>query len=171
MAKQQVLCVYYSRTGKTRAAMEEVSAALGGELVELDDGVNRAGVLGAARSCLDAVRKSTRFLKPFAAKGEVKTYDLVVIGTPVWAGRCSSVVREFLKKYGRDCRRVAYVITRGTAKERYEQVYDQMDRYTAAPHVAAVSLKGGDAGEHFWRDAFVKEVREILEKERSGDAK
>ena len=148
MAKQQVLCVYYSRTGKTRAAMEEVSAALGGELVELDDGVNRAGVLGAARSCLDAVRKSTRFLKPFAAKGEVKTYDLVVIGTPVWAGRCSSVVREFLKKYGRDCRRVAYVITRGTAKERYEQVYDQMDRYTAAPHVAAVSLKGGDAGEH-----------------------
>ena len=157
MAKQQVLCVYYSRTGKTRAAMEEVSAALGGELVELDDGVN-------------AVRKSTRFLKPFAAKGEVKTYDLVVIGTPVWAGRCSSVVREFLKKYGRDCRRVAYVITRGTAKERYEQVYDQMDRYTAAPHVAAVSLKGGDAGEHFWRDAFVKEVREILEKERNGDA-
>ena len=165
-----ILCIYYSRTGKTRGVMADIAKSLEAELVEITDGVDRSGLMGAMRSCLDAVRKSTRFLKPFAAKGEVKTYDLVVIGTPVWAGRCSSVVREFLKKYGRDCRRVAYVITRGTAKERYEQVYDQMDRYTAAPHVAAVSLKGGDAGEHFWRDAFVKEVREILEKERNGDA-
>ena len=41
MAKQQVLCVYYSRTGKTRAAMEEVSAALGGELVDSEVPMSR----------------------------------------------------------------------------------------------------------------------------------
>ena len=168
MAK--ILCIYYSRTGKTRTAMEEIAAALGGELVALDDGVNRAGFPGAVRSCLDAVRRSTRILKPFRTAEEIRNYDLVIIGTPVWAGRCSSVVREFLKKYGRDCRRTAYVITRGTEQVRYEQVFDQMDRYTASPRAAAVSLRGGDAGEHFWRDTFVKEVREILEKERRADA-
>ena len=162
MAKQQVLCVYYSRTGKTRAAMEEVSAALGGELVELDDGVNRAGVLGAARSCLDAVRKSTRFLDKIEMKHPIAEYDLVILGTPVWAGRCSSIMREFLKKYGRDLKRVAYVITRASERVRYEQVYEQMDLYTAAPHLCAVSLRGGDEGEMFWREEFIKEVNKVL---------
>ena len=34
-----VLCIYYSRTGKTKAAMEEIAGALDAELVELRDGV------------------------------------------------------------------------------------------------------------------------------------
>ena len=38
-----VLCIYYSRTGKTKAAMEEIAGALDAELVELRDGVERGG--------------------------------------------------------------------------------------------------------------------------------
>ena len=37
MAWNNVLCVYYSRTGNTRAAMEEIAKALGAELAELED--------------------------------------------------------------------------------------------------------------------------------------
>ncbi len=162
MSGKKVLCVYYSRTGKTRSAMTGIAQALNGELLEITDGVKRNGLLGAARSCLDAVRKSTRFLDKIEMKHPIAEYDLVILGTPVWAGRCSSIMREFLKKYGRDLKRVAYVITRASERVRYEQVYEQMDLYTAAPHLCAVSLRGGDEGEMFWREEFIKEVNKVL---------
>ena len=41
-----ILCIYYSRTGSTRDAMTEIAQALGAELVELKDGVNRSGFGG-----------------------------------------------------------------------------------------------------------------------------
>ena len=87
MSGKKVLCVYYSRTGKTRNAMTAVAQALGGELVEITDGVDRSGLIGAARSCLDAVRRSTRFLDKLEMKHPITDYDLVILGTPVWAGR------------------------------------------------------------------------------------
>ena len=67
-----------------------------------------------------------------------------------------------LKKYGKDLTRVAYLITRSNEKNRYEQVYDQMDIYTAEPHICAASIKAGDVGEVFWRDEFLKELERTL---------
>ena len=160
MAK--ILCVYYSRTGKTKRTMEKVAQALGAELLEITDGVNRKGAIGCARSCLDAVRKATRFLDDFRTEHKLGEYDAVVIGTPIWAGRCSSIVREFLKKYGRDCKQVAYVVTRGMDENRQEDVFDQMDAYTARPHLCGVSLKADCVGEDFWREEFLREFERKL---------
>ena len=160
-----ILCIYYSRTGKTRSVMAEIASSLDAELVEITDGVNRAGLIGAVKSCLDAVRKSTRFLEHFHTEKDLKDYDLVIIGTPVWAGRCSSIVREFLKKYGRDLERVAYVITRTDEKNHQEQVFDQMDLYTAAPRLCAASIRAGDVGEAFWREEFLKELSRARSRE------
>ena len=159
------LCIYYSRTGKTKNVMTEIAAALDAELVEITDGVSRSGLIGAAKSCLDAVRKSTRFLEHFHTEKDLKDYDLVIIGTPVWAGRCSSITREFLKKYGMDLQRVAYVIPRADEKNHQEQVFEQMDLYTAAPHICGASIKAGDVGEAFWREEFLKELARAQSKE------
>ena len=159
-----ILCIYYSRTGKTRNTMTEIAKALDAELVEITDGVDRSGLRGAVRSCLDAVRKSTRVLEKFETSQPISAYDLVVIGTPVWAGRCSSITREFLKKYGKDIKKAAYVITRADEKRKQEQVFDQMDLYTAAPRICAGSIKAGDVGEDFWREEFLRELNRTLEK-------
>ena len=69
-----ILCVYYSRTGKTRDTMTAIAEALDAELVEITDGVSRGGFFGSIRSCLDAVRKSTRFLEPFKTEKAIKDY-------------------------------------------------------------------------------------------------
>ena len=153
-----ILCIYYSRSGKTRQAMEAVAADLEAELVELTDGVDRKGNLRAVAACFDAVRKATRPLEPFQTAKPIDQYDLVIIGTPVWAGRCCSVIREFLKKYGSDLSRVAYLLTRGS-KRKYEEVCRQMDTYTAAPHLYWASLQAGSAGEAFWRTEFIRQIR------------
>ena len=39
-----ILCIYYSRTGNTKKAMEEIAAALDAELAELRDDADRSGV-------------------------------------------------------------------------------------------------------------------------------
>ena len=112
MAWNNVLCMYYSRTGRTKKAMEDIARVLGAELVELRDGVDRSGWGGWIRCGLDAMRKSTRPVK-YQTKFPLTDYRLVIIGTPVWAGRCSSVVRGFLKQHGRELRNASYVLTRG----------------------------------------------------------
>lgn len=156
-----VLCIYYSRSGKTKQAMEEIAQALNAELVEITDGEDRSGFKGFMRSGMEAMRRSTRPLKPYELQRGLEEYRLVVIGTPVWAGRCSSVVRAFLKRRGLEMKRVAYLLTRDSDKH-YEEVYEQMDQYVSRPHVAAGSVRVGDVGYAFWRDKFIQDARAYL---------
>ncbi|MCI8910320.1 MAG: hypothetical protein HFG09_06535 [Oscillibacter sp.] len=156
-----ILCVYYSRTGHTKQAMEEIAQALDAELAEISDGMDRSGALGVLRSGLDAMRRTTRPIKSFQPRRPLESYRLVIVGSPIWAGRCSSVVRGFLKQYGKMISNAAYVVTRGS-EDRNEDVFDQMDLYTPCGHQAAVSLRKGSVGYAFWEEEFLRQVREFL---------
>ena len=90
-----ILCIYYSRSGRTRQVMEEIAQELEAELVELHDGVDRAGVRGILRSGLDAMRRTPQPVEPIQTAQNLKDYRLVILGTPTWAGRCSSVMRSW----------------------------------------------------------------------------
>ncbi len=156
-----ILCMYYSRTGNTKKAMLEIAEALGAETVELRDAAERGGFGGWLRCGLDAMRKTTRPLSRFETERPLGDYRLVILGTPVWAGRCSSVMRAFLKAYGNELREVAYVATR-SSEGRFEEVYDQMDLYVPERRKAAVSLRCNSVGYHFWQEEFLRQVRELL---------
>lgn len=157
-----ILCMYYSRTGNTKNAMAEIAEALGADLVELSDDVDRTGWKGWLRCGLDAMRRTTDPLKDFETPRPLSEYRLVIIGTPVWAGRCSSVVRGFLKKHGKKLGHVAYVLTR-KGEDKYEEIYQQMDLYTNCGHEAAVSLRYGSVGYAFWQEEFLRQIREYLD--------
>ena len=159
---KDVLCIYYSRSGKTKKAMDEIASVLDAETVRLWDTAGRDGWLGWLRCGLDAMRKDTRPLCRFETERALEDYRLVIVGTPVWAGRCSSITRAFLKRYGHRLNHVAYVITRG-GENRYEEIYRQMDSYVPQPHKAAVSLRMDDVGSHFWEEDFLRQVRRLLE--------
>ena len=156
-----VLCIYYSRTGSTRAAMEEIARELGAELVELRDGVNRSGARGWLRCGMDAMRRTCPQAEKPETKRPLSDYRLVIIGSPVWAGRCSSVARSFLKQYGKELQNAAYVLLRGS-EDKNEEVYDQMDLYTPCGHRAAVSLRSGSVGYAFWQEEFLRQIRDFL---------
>ncbi len=160
MAWNNILCIYYSRTGNTKKAMEEIAQALGAELASLDDSVDRSGWRGWLRSGMDAMRRSTRSVT-YQTKFPLIDYRLVIVGTPVWAGRCSSVVRGFLKRHGRELRNASYVVTRGS-EDKSEAVFNQMDLYTPCGHRTAVSLRPGSVGYAFWQDDFLRQTKEFL---------
>ena len=156
-----ILCVYYSRTGNTKDTMTEMAKALGAELVEIRDGVERGGIGGWLRCGLDAMSRTVPPVSAFETEKPLSQYRLVILGTPVWAGRCSSVMRSFLKKHGRKLGAAAYVLLRGS-EDKNEEIYDQMDALTPCGHCAAVSLRRGSVGYAFWQEDFLRQVREYL---------
>ena len=158
---KDILCLYYSRTGHTKFAMEEIAAALDCECVEMRDRVDRDGAIGWLRCGLDAMRKDTAPLLHFETDRPLEDYRLVIIGTPVWAGRCSSVVRAFLRTYGQRLQAVSYVVTR-SGEGKFQDVYSQMDQYVTDPHLTDVSLRLDSVGCDFWREEFLRQTREVL---------
>lgn len=153
------LCVYYSRTGNTEKLMREIASELQCELVKLDDGVDRGGLKGWLTSGKQAMARRIPPVKPLKTAFPLDLYDLVIIGTPVWAGRCSAPVRSFLMEYGDQLRRTAYVITRGS-DVRYEEVFEQMDMYVRSPRISAVTIRPNTVGSTFWRDEFLTSIRD-----------
>ena len=165
-----ILCIYYSRTGNTRRAMREIAVEVDAEIVSITDGELREGTRGYIKAGMQAMRKSTRPLEPFTTDKPLSEYKLVIIGTPVWAGRCSCPIRSLLKRRGLELERVAYVLTRSSS-HRCEAVFQQMDLYTKNPHVLDVSLLPGDVSYKFWRDKFIQDVKRYLESYHDDHAK
>lgn len=138
---KKILCLYYSRSGNTRAAMEKIAQLLDAELAEITDGKARKGLFGFLGSGFDAMKKSPEQLLPFETEQSLDAYEHIILGTPVWAGRCSSIMRTFLMEKGAQlCPRVSYVITH-MGDSPYEQVYTQMDHYLPQPHTFGLSLQ------------------------------
>ena len=88
---QDVLCVYYSRSGNTKKVMKSIAAELNAELVQLTDGVERGGLRGWFRCGLDAVKRDCPAARPIETERRLENYRLVIIGPPVCAGRCTSI--------------------------------------------------------------------------------
>ena len=149
-----------------KKAMEEVAEALDCECLEIRDKVERSGTMGYLRCCFDAMHKRTSAVSRPKCQKPLSDYKLVILGTPVWAGRCSSVIRGFLKRRGYEIQNAAYLITHKSEQD-YKDVFRQMDLYLQTPHVAEVSLCPDSAGYHFWRDQFVKACSDFIAEDKA----
>ena len=159
-----ILCVYYSRTGRTEKLMQEIATEFDYELVKLEDGVKRSGLSGWLVSGLHAVSRKVPPVQELQTRLPLKDYDLVILGTPVWAGRCSAPVRSFLQQYGDQLKKVAYLITRAS-DVRYEEVFEQMDGYVQRDHLCAVTIRPDTIGSDFWKNEFLNAVRSVSREE------
>ncbi len=81
--------IYHSHTGVTRSLAQKIKAACGADLIEVMPKriYNRVslyslGMLRAIRGNEDAIEQK---------KIDVTGYDLLILGTPVWAGRPTPV--------------------------------------------------------------------------------
>ena len=87
--------VYYSRTGKTKFVAETIAAELGSEIEEIVDLKNREGKLGWMSATQDASSEKETHIAP--TKKIPKDYDLLIIGTPVWAFNTTPAIRTYIK--------------------------------------------------------------------------
>ncbi|MHC4591957.1 MAG: flavodoxin family protein [Planctomycetota bacterium] len=110
MTEQKALVVYYSRTGTTRKVAEAVAGLLQCDIEEVIDTKRRAGVLGFLGGGKDSVLKKLAVIEEVT--NDPGSYDLVIIGTPVWGFSVSAAIRSYLSQHGGSLREVAFVCTR-----------------------------------------------------------
>ncbi len=107
----KTLVVFYSRTGTTRKVASDIAKRLGCETEEIVDTKKRSGVLNYLSSGRDARNKKLTKLED--PKKDPSEFDLVVIGTPCWAGKMSVPVRTYISLKKDGFRKVAFFYTAG----------------------------------------------------------
>lgn len=90
----KTLVVYYSFEGNTQFAAEQIAQKLGADVLKLkaenEPPRNFLKFLAGGKS---VIRGEKAYLDRFDE--DPAEYDLIVIGTPIWAGRITPAVREF----------------------------------------------------------------------------
>jgi flavodoxin len=138
--------VYYSRTGNTDRVAKAIAAKHGWDLERLVDRHDRSGVLGWARSVVDALLGSRTRLAPL--EHDLRNYDVFVIGTPTWVLGPSTPVRAFLREHAYHLRAVALFATclgRGAGRALVE-----MERAAGKVPLAMLEIRDAQVatGEH-----------------------
>jgi hypothetical protein len=68
------------------------------DVYEYTDGVDRSGIMGYLRSCIDTYKKPP-VVKIVGEEPDWAAYDRVVVGMPVWAEAPCIIGKAFLQQY------------------------------------------------------------------------
>lgn len=95
----KTIVVYYSLGGNTKSAAEKIASELGCGLLEIvpEQSIPAKGfksILVGGKQAVFGERPRIRKLKP-----DPKDYDAIILGTPIWAGRCAAPVWTFLSEF------------------------------------------------------------------------
>jgi flavodoxin len=136
----QALVVYYSRTGHTKKVGEELAKALPADVEEIIDTANRAGPIGWMMSGRDATGRKLATIKQ--VKKDPANYDIVVIGTPIWASNMSSPVRTYLTENKAKFKNVAFFCTEGSKGD--EKAFAEMEEVAGKKPKATLAITTAD---------------------------
>jgi len=150
----KALVVYYSRTGHTKKVAETIADMLGCDREEIVDTQWRSGPLGWLRSGYQTTKKSLTELK--ALESDLSAYDVVIIGTPVWAGTVSVPVRTFVSKYKDLLCKVAFFSTHGGDDPQNE--FAEMEAFCGTQPVSVVSFSSKEVE----KEDYIEKVKEFV---------
>ena len=105
----KTLIVYYSRTGITRKIANKIQKELDCDIEEITDNDSYKGKIGYMKGGMNASMGRTSKINPITKNP--KDYDLVIIGTPVWASNMATPVYTYILKYKDDFKDIASFCT------------------------------------------------------------
>jgi flavodoxin len=82
--------IFHSYSGVTRGIAEKINAACGGDLVEVTPKENYSTLSAYSVGCFRARKETCDPISPDTI--DVSPYDLIVIGTPVWAWKATPAI-------------------------------------------------------------------------------
>ncbi|MDR5777497.1 MULTISPECIES: hypothetical protein [unclassified Caballeronia] len=156
----RVLVVCFSRSGRTRSLGTTLAACLRADFEAITEPADRAGVSGYLRSLADTLfGRSVRLDPP---QHNVTRYDVVIIGTPVWAGKVSAPVRAWLAANRRKLPHVAFFCTQRACGA--ATVFADMKKFVGKQPVARCTITGTPRADDERRviDTFVKQIERRL---------
>lgn len=157
----RILVVDYSRSGNTHMVAEAIASGCGADLERIKDVRPRQGLWGWLRSGHEAIRGTPAAIGPTAL--DPSDYDLVVIGSPVWAGHMSSPMRSYLRHRDGKLAQVALFVTEGGSGG--PKALSEMTALTGSKPVATLELRAKDIDGDLRSQirAFVARVKQAAE--------
>jgi len=151
----KVLVAYYTRTGNTEKVAVEMAKALGADAEAIIDKKSRKGPIGWLSAGKDSTKKIPADIEE--PKKDPTWYDLVVIGTPVWAWTVSAPVLAYLNRFSGKFPEVAFFLTfDGNMEKTFGDMAAAAGRKPKA--TLAVHAKHIKSGEH------VQKIKEFAAK-------
>lgn len=160
----KVLIVYYSRSGKTRNIAELIHSKLNSDLEQVTDNKNRGGIFGFFVSGNEAYLKKKIHIDNL--KYEPENYELIIVGTPIWAGNISSPIRSFLLEYQNKIKEVAFFCTSMGSDPKTAS--GEIKKITGQEAIAILNITSRDLKNKFFIemvDGFVDGIKRFLNEE------
>ncbi len=107
----RILVIDYSRSGNTHKVAQAIARSCAADLEQIRDVKARRGLWGWIRSGREAMRGIPAEIRP--PERDASSYDLVVLGSPVWAGHVASPMRAYLGQRSGKLMQVALFVTEG----------------------------------------------------------
>ena len=122
----KTLCLYYTRTNTTKAVMENIAKVLGADIAEYTDGKDRHGFTGYISACFATVNNT---ISKVYIKGDInlKEYDRVLIGMPVWVEGPCAIGKALIKKYSESLPSQVYYVVTHEGSNDYDAKIKAMD--------------------------------------------
>ena len=130
----KTLIAFYSRTGTTRKVAEEIAGQLKCKSEEIIDTKNRSSVLGYIKAGKDATLKRLTLIQK--TKNQPENYELIIIGTPVWAHNMAPAVRAYIMQNKDKFRKTAFFCTMGGTGA--DSTFREMEKISAKPAATLV---------------------------------
>ena len=123
------LVAYYSRTNITKKLAQDIAQKTGSDIEEIVPKVNYQGKIGYARGGKHAMSEKIIDLEDL--KYDPHDYDVVYIGSPVWAGKAATPVVSYLKQNEGRFKSVRFFMTAGSRG--FESSFEQMEKFSIKP--------------------------------------
>ena len=107
------LVAYYSRTNITKKLAENIASRTDADIEEIIPKVNYDGKMGYARGGKHAI--SSKIIDLEDLKFNPEDYDVVYLGTPVWASRPSTPLYTYMKNNEGKFKNVRFFVTAGAS--------------------------------------------------------
>ena len=136
----KTLCLFYTRTNTTKAAMEHLAQLLGADIAEYTDGKDRSGIKGYIGACIVSMKKA---FPEVSIKGNVdlSSYDRVIIGMPIWAEGPCVIGKAFIDQYKESLPEQTYYAVTHMAKTGYDKKIQALDEILGRPSAGYVSVQ------------------------------
>jgi flavodoxin len=136
----KTLVVYYSRSGNTKKIAEALSNKIKCDIEEIIDTKKRKGIIGWLISGRDAHSKKLTSIKEI--NKDPAKYDLVAIGTPVWAALMAPAVRTYINENKGKFKKVAFFCTCGSSGD--IKTFEDMEDYIGVSPTSKLAITGKD---------------------------
>ncbi len=151
------LVIYYSRTGTTANIAEILVEKMDASIEKLIESRDRSGVLGYLKSGWEALREKSPQIE--GTVNDPAQFDMIIIGTPVWAGNMAPAVRTYIKKYNREIKNYALFCTyKGSGAEK---TFSKIEKLFSEKAVAKMDIIDKEINKGSYKhkiEEFIKKI-------------